>query len=112
VANPDDDDVPDSEEEKFSSVDVEDEKKTEKARRFKVVFHNDDYTTQDFVIRVLMKFFRKTETEATQIMLSVHHKGRGVAGVYPRDVAETKVKQTTDYARGHGMPLMVTSEPE
>jgi ATP-dependent Clp protease adapter protein ClpS len=61
---------------------------------FKVLFHNDDYTTMEFVILVLMKFFHKSEAEATHIMLSVHHKGSGVAGVYPRDVAETKVDQT------------------
>jgi ATP-dependent Clp protease adaptor protein ClpS len=108
---PDDDDH-DGEDEREGSVDTQERHRTEKARRFKVVFHNDDYTTQEFVIRVLMKFFHKTETEATQIMLSVHHRGRGVAGFYSRDVAETKVAQVMGYAREHGMPLLVTSEPE
>jgi ATP-dependent Clp protease adaptor protein ClpS len=61
---------------------------------------------------VLIKFFHKSETEATQIMLSVHHKGQGVAGIYPRDVAETKVAQVLAYAKEHGMPLLVTTEPE
>ncbi|MBK6516370.1 MAG: ATP-dependent Clp protease adaptor ClpS [Polyangiaceae bacterium] len=102
----------DFDEEKEGSVDLEKREKVEKARRFRVLFHNDDYTTMEFVIRVLMKFFFKTETEATQIMLSVHHKGHGVAGVYPRDVAETKVSQVMDYAKEHGMPLLVTAEPE
>lgn len=88
------------------------DKRVEKARRFKVVFHNDDYTTQDFVVRVLIKFFRRSETEATQIMLSVHHKGHGVAGIYPRDVAETKVSEVMSYAKEYGMPLLVTAEPE
>src|SRR3954471_12335834 len=108
----DDDDSPDEDEQRSPSVDTKEKPKTEKARRFKVILHNDDYTTQEFVIRVLTKFFHKSETEATQIMLSVHHKGRGVAGVYSRDVAETKVAQTMDYAKSHGMPLLVTAEPE
>jgi ATP-dependent Clp protease adaptor protein ClpS len=59
-----------------------------------------------------MKFFHKSETEATHIMLSVHHTGQGVAGLYTRDVAETKVAQVMDYAREQGMPLLVTAEPE
>jgi ATP-dependent Clp protease adaptor protein ClpS len=86
--------------------------KVEKVRRYKVLFHNDDYTTMEFVVLVLMKFFHKTETEATHIMLSVHHKGHGVAGVYTKDVAETKVDQVHDYAKEHGMPLRLTVEPE
>lgn len=94
--------------------DVATEKKAsvEKVRRYKVLFHNDDYTTMEFVVLVLMKFFHKTETEATHIMLSVHHKGHGVAGVYTKDVAETKVAQVQDYAKEHGMPLRLTVEPE
>ena len=66
----------------------------------------------EFVIDVLMKFFHKSETEATHIMLSVHHKGHGVAGVYTKDVAETKVAQVTDYAKEQGMPLRLSVEPE
>src|SRR5215475_5141919 len=81
--------------------------KAEKVRRYKVVFHNDDYTTMEFVVLVLMKFFHKSETEATHIMLSVHHKGHGVAGLYTRDVAETKVAQVMSYAKEQGMPLRV-----
>lgn len=91
---------------------LERQKKTQKPRRYKVIFHNDDYTTQVFVVAVLMRFFHKTETEATHIMLSVHHKGQGVAGVFPKDVAETKVDEVHDFAREHGMPLRLTAEPE
>ncbi len=111
MSAPPDDDF-DSDEDKEGSVDTKKREKVEKARRFRVLFHNDDYTTMEFVIRVLMKFFHKSETEATQIMLSVHHKGHGVAGIYPRDIAETKVSMVMDYAREHGMPLLVTAEPE
>ena len=66
----------------------------------------------EFVILVLMKFFHKSETEATHIMLSVHHKGHGVAGLYTKDVAETKVAQVMSYAKEQNMPLRVTAEPE
>src|SRR5262249_45629560 len=86
--------------------------KVEKVRRYKVLFHNDDYTTMEFVVLVLMKFFHKSETEATHIMLSVHHKGHGVAGLYTKDVAETKVAQVQDYAKEHRMPLRLSVEPE
>ncbi len=86
--------------------------KVAKPRRFKVVLHNDDYTTMEFVILVLMRFFHRSETEATHIMLSVHHKGHGVAGLYTKDVAETKVAEASDYATENGMPLKLTAEPE
>jgi ATP-dependent Clp protease adaptor protein ClpS len=99
-------------EDEDSDLATKKKKKTEKVRRYKVLFHNDDYTTMEFVILVLEKFFHKDEAEATHIMLSVHHKGFGVAGVYPRDVAETKVDQTMRFAREHGMPLLLTAEPE
>jgi ATP-dependent Clp protease adaptor protein ClpS len=66
----------------------------------------------EFVIEVLRVFFHKSDTEATFIMLTVHKKGSGVAGTYTRDVAETKVQEVTRYARDHGMPLLVTAEPE
>jgi ATP-dependent Clp protease adaptor protein ClpS len=102
----------DSDDEKEGVTATKDRAKVEKARRFKVLFHNDDYTTMEFVILVLMKFFFKTQTEAAQIMLSVHHKGHGVAGIYPRDIAETKVHKVMDFAKENGMPLLVTAEPE
>ena len=91
---------------------AESEEKTEEPSLFKVLLHNDDYTTMEFVVMVLMKFFHKTETEATHIMLSVHHKGHGIAGAYTKDVAETKIAQVHDYAKEHGMPLRLTAEPE
>lgn len=76
-----------------------------------VILHNDDFTTMEFVLEVLGKFFRKTHEESMKIMLSVHHNGSGVAGVYPVEIAETKVVQVTEYSKAHGHPLRVTAEP-
>jgi ATP-dependent Clp protease adaptor protein ClpS len=92
--------------------DVREKPKTQRPRKFKVIFHNDDYTSMQFVIEALRAFFQKSETEALHIMLTVHHKGSAVVGVYPRDVAETKVALATDEAQKRGMPLMITTEPE
>lgn len=93
-------------------IDVEDVPVSQTPRRYKVIFHNDDYTTQEFVVFVLQRFFHKTETEARHIMLTVHHKGAAVAGVYTKDVAETKAQQVMDAAQENGMPLLLTTEPE
>ncbi len=88
-----------------------DRTRTKRPRRFNVLFHNDDYTTMEFVVATLMRFFHKTETEATQIMLTVHHQGYGVAGTFTRDIAETKALQVTNHAKQHGHPLKCTAEP-
>jgi len=101
-------DAPDRE----SEISVRERNETARPRRFAVVFHNDDYTTREFVVAVLVDLFNKTPTEATQIMLQVHYRGSGVAGVYSRDVAETKVEKVTQRAREAGHPLKVTAEPE
>ena len=85
--------------------------KTEKPRLYQVLFHNDDYTTMELVIEILVQIFNKTETEATHVMLTVHHRGVGVAGTYAKDVAETKVVESTEVARERGAPLRVTMEP-
>ena len=86
--------------------------KTKKPKLFKVVFINDDYTTMEFVVRVLELIFHKSPAESAAIMLRVHNNGQGVAGVYTREVAETKVEQTMGWARQDGHPLVVTMEPE
>lgn len=93
-------------------IDLEDAPVSSVPRRYKVIFHNDDYTTQEFVVYVLQRFFHKSETEALHIMLTVHHKGAAVAGVYTKDVAETKAEQVMEAARENGMPLLLTTEPE
>jgi ATP-dependent Clp protease adaptor protein ClpS len=103
---------PREKEDREGDLATEKKRKVEKVRPYKVVLHNDDFTTMEFVVHVLMKFFHKSETEATHIMLSVHHKGHGVAGLYTKDVAETKVAQVQDYAKENGMPLRLTAEPE
>jgi ATP-dependent Clp protease adaptor protein ClpS len=86
--------------------------KAKRPRRYQVVLHNDDYTTMEFVVEVLMRFFRKDITQARHIMLHVHHKGYGIVDTFPRDVAETKAEQVMDFAREHGHPLRCTAEPE
>jgi ATP-dependent Clp protease adaptor protein ClpS len=93
-------------------VGLEQRKKPAHPKRAKVLFHNDDYTTMEYVILALRKFFHKSETEALHIMLTVHKKGKAVAGVYPKEVAETKVAEVMRDARDHGHPLLVTAEPE
>ena len=77
---------------------------------FKVVLLNDDYTPMEFVVLVLQKFFGMTRERATQVMLKVHREGMGVCGVYPRDVASTKVQQVAAYARKHQHPLQCVME--
>lgn len=91
---------------------VEDVPTTARARRWCVVFWNDDYTTKWFVVHVLEQFFHMDETTATAFMLAVHEEGKGVAGIYTRDIAETKAAHLTEYARENGMPLKVTAEPD
>jgi ATP-dependent Clp protease adaptor protein ClpS len=102
----------DFETEREDDLALEERRKAKRPRRWKVLLHNDDYTTMEFVVEVLMEHFHKSAAEATHIMLQVHQKGVGVAGVYPKDVAETKVAEVTAEARDQGMPLLLTLEPE
>ena len=81
-------------------------------KKFKVILLNDDYTPMDFVVDVLKSFFRLSDAVATQIMLQIHVLGKGVCGVYTRDIAETKVAQVNDFARSNEHPLLCTMEPE
>jgi len=86
------------------------EEKLARPRRWKVLLHNDDYTTMEFVVWVLQAVFHHDETSATQIMLHVHRTGLGVAGVYTREVAETRVSQVEALAREHEFPLRCSME--
>lgn len=88
------------------------DRKLERPRLWRVLLHNDDYTTQDFVVWVLETVFRKPRGDAFSIMMSVHRSGMGLAGVYTHEVAETKVRKTKDLAEQHEFPLLVTMEPD
>jgi ATP-dependent Clp protease adaptor protein ClpS len=79
---------------------------------FKVLLLNDDFTPREFVVHVLQKYFKKSENDAIQIMLHVHHKGVGVAGVYTFEIAETKAFQVNEYSKKNKYPLKCTVEGE
>lgn len=89
-------------------VDVEEE--VREPRQYKVLLHNDDYTTMEFVVHVLVNVFRKNESEATQIMLNVHNNGVGICGVYTSEVAELKVSLVHRLAKENGYPLRCSME--
>ena len=79
--------------------------KSKPPRLYKVTLLNDDFTTMDFVVEVLQIFFAMERERATQVMLKIHQEGSAVCGVYPRDIAETKVAQVSEFAKQHGHPL-------
>ena len=78
---------------------------------YAVVMYNDDYTPMEFVVYVLQSEFHHNTDAAVEIMLSIHHKGRGIAGIYPKDIAETKAKKVNQTARKEGYPLLTQIEP-
>ena len=87
------------------------EQRVEPPKLYQVVMLNDDYTPMEFVVLVLQEYFLRDIDTATQIMLKIHHEGRGVCGVYTKDVAATKVQQVQEAARQAGHPLQCLSEP-
>jgi ATP-dependent Clp protease adaptor protein ClpS len=93
-------------------ADVETVHRVDTPKMYKVVLLNDDYTPMDFVILVLKRFFGKTEEEAAKIMLDVHKKGAGIAGVYTLEIAEMRVMQCNQFARMNQHPFKTTVEPE
>jgi ATP-dependent Clp protease adaptor protein ClpS len=86
--------------------------KLQKPKLYKVILHNDNYTTMEFVVSILIGVFHKSESDAMAIMLNVHNRGAGVAGVYTYEVAEAKVEKTMGLAREAQYPLLCTMEPD
>tara|TARA_B100000700_G_C14457503_1_gene584543 strand:- start:47 stop:382 length:336 start_codon:yes stop_codon:yes gene_type:complete len=86
--------------------------KTQKPKFYKVLLHNDDYTSMEFVVMILARIFHMEESRAVEVMLHVHQRGVGIAGIYTYEVAETKVRKTMDLAREHEFPLRCSMEPE
>lgn len=95
-----------------TEVAVEKKTRTQRPRMWRVILHNDDYTTMEFVVAILREVFHHNEVDATRIMLHVHQHGVGVCGVYTYEVAETKVAQVIDTARRHQHPLQCTMEKD
>ncbi len=93
-----------------TSTATEEKTTVDEPKLYRVLLHNDNYTTMDFVVLVLEKVFHKSPAEATRIMLNVHQKGVGVCGIYPRDVAETKVATVQTLAENNNFPLLCTME--
>jgi ATP-dependent Clp protease adaptor protein ClpS len=99
-------DYPDSGEEIIEEID----KKIDEPPMYKVLLHNDDFTTKAFVVEILVVIFNKSIDEATRLMWQVHRNGTGVCGIYPHEMAETKVNLVTKTARENGFPLKTTME--
>ena len=93
-------------------TDSRSDQKIERPRMWRVLLHNDDYTTQEFVVWVLESVFRKPRPEAVEVMMHVHLSGIGIAGIYTHDVAETKLRKTRQMAEEQEFPLLVTMEPD
>lgn len=91
---------------------TESETKLEKPKLFKVLLHNDDFTTMEFVVFVLEYVFKRTTAEAFSVMLKVHNEGLGVAGIYPYEIASMKAEKTMNLARAREYPLLCTVEEE
>lgn len=95
-----------------SSIRERERTKVREPRRYKVIIFNDDFTTMDFVVKVLVEVFFKKKAEALMLMLKVHRVGQAVVGVYSYDVAVSKVRKATQMARDAGYPLRLTCQPE
>jgi ATP-dependent Clp protease adaptor protein ClpS len=89
---------------------VTDRPELQKPPMYQVLLLNDDFTPMDFVVDILRKFFQKSDPEATRIMLSVHHEGRGLCGLYPYEIAESKVAQVQHMSQSEGHPLRCVME--
>lgn len=95
----------------FSTITVEKNKvNVKKPKQYKVIMFNDDFTTMEFVVAILMDIFNKTIDEANKIMIDVHKKGSGIAGIYPYDIAATKVTKAMNIAKEEGFPFKLSME--
>lgn len=92
------------------SADSNTKEKLEEPGIYQVLLHNDDYTSMEFVVDILVEVFKKTSVEATKIMMSVHQKGIGVAGMYPYDIGITKIQEVKRRAKEESYPLLCTLE--
>jgi ATP-dependent Clp protease adaptor protein ClpS len=95
---------------KQENVNLLERSKTKPPKLYKVILMNDDFTTMEFVVEVLKVFFSMGQERATQVMLQIHNEGSAVCGVYPKDIAETKVTQVSEFATQHGHPLRCRTE--
>ncbi len=96
----------------YTHPELQTHEQVKEPQHYKVLIHNDDYTTMDFVVEVLVRVFKKSETEGVIIMLAVHNEGYGVCGVYTHEVAETKVDFVRRMAKDSGYPLKCSMEKE
>ncbi len=103
---------PDRQPDSIEDVEGEVQEELEEPPLYRVLLHNDDYTTMQFVVEVLMAVFNKSMEEATRIMLNVHERGVGICGIYPFEIAETKVDTVDTLARENGFPLKCSMERE
>ncbi|HWQ34093.1 MAG TPA: ATP-dependent Clp protease adapter ClpS [Blastocatellia bacterium] len=104
--------MPQWEDEQEGAVQTESKQKLQKPPLYKVLLHNDDYTTMEFVVYILERVFHKSEADAFRIMMAVHQQGVGVAGVYTYEIAEAKVEKVHSLARASEYPLLCTIEEE
>lgn len=95
---------------KQENISLLERSKTKPPKLYKVILMNDDFTTMEFVIEVLKLFFLMNQERATQVMLKIHNEGSAVCGIYPNDIAETKVTQVSAFAKQHGHPLRCLKE--
>ena len=93
-----------------TAIREKDQEKLKEPEMYRVILHNDHYTTQEFVVSVIVSVFHKTAAEATKIMLDVHRKGKGTVGVYPYDLAATKARQVRELAKAQEFPLKCSIE--
>jgi len=97
----------------YPTPDIQTEKPAlKKPSMYKVIMLNDDYTPMDFVVELLTRFFQQDEDSASRIMMAIHQTGVGICGIFPRDIAESKVMQVESYCRQHGHPLCCSVEKE